>query len=181
MTDTTTALAYLLPDESVDKINIIRTKYDRAVTRWYPHINFIFPFVPVAEFDDTKQQMMTSVCNMESFDVVFDNIDYFSQGKGNITFHLNLSNESEEKFQHLNRVIRECIPDVQVKRNDFKPHLTLGQCKLIDWKNVEQEVKMLFGDKIITKFNKLSFLHRNPESNDKMIEVDHLMLKTACF
>lgn len=165
--DTTTALAFVLPDEFVEKINLIRQKYDKAVNRWPPHINFLFPFLPVSEFEIIESQL-ESLQQFGSFQINFNRLGYFSQGKDNITFHLKLDYESEIKFQSLFKEIRKLLPNVTVKRPDFHPHLTLGQCQISNWSEIEQEILNLIGNGFIVNCNHLFCLHRNSYTDDKM-------------
>ena len=42
---THTALAFVLPTAVQAQVQSIRKVYDKAYTRWPPHINFFFPFL----------------------------------------------------------------------------------------------------------------------------------------
>ena len=176
MTDTTTALAFVLPDEFRNDVNTIRVKYDKAVNRWPPHINFLFPFVSVSEFETIKSRLELLKL-IGSFDINFNTLGFFSQGKGNITFHLKLDDDSEKKFQEIFKQIRKELPEIQVKRPDFHPHLTLGQCKNTEWANVEAEIKTILGEGFIVKCDNLVCLNRNPSTQDKMVEVVKIHLE----
>lgn len=167
--DTTTALAFALPDAFVPKVNEIRTKYDRAAKRWPPHINFLFPFIPTREFEAARENLAESLNSKEAFEVVLDELGFFSQGKGNITFHLKASAESERKFQELFEIIHRTLPSVST-RKEFHPHLTLGQCHRNDWPQLERELRQWLGEGIHTRCEKIVFYHRSPETGDKMVE-----------
>lgn len=175
MSDTTTALAFLVPESQRESINTIRSKYDRASNRWPPHINFLFPFVSPSEFADIKSKL-SALSSEASFDVVFEELGFFAQ-KDNITFHLKPSGESCAKFQNLYKIIRKSLPDVQVKRSDFHPHLTLGQCSKKDWPALEKELKSTWLKSGITmRCDKVVFFHRSPSSSDKMVELESVSL-----
>ena len=59
--EVTTALTLVIPIEFHNKINEIRSKYDRAYPRWMPHINFFFPFVTQTELKNVTEKL-TRVC-----------------------------------------------------------------------------------------------------------------------
>lgn len=187
--DTTTALAFVIKDsKSVDLINSIREKHDRAFKRWPPHVNFIFPFVPTSQFDTIRTKL--EKLNLQSFDVSFDTIGYFSQGK-NCTIHLKCSNESTEKnMANVFAQITKACPEIEIKRAEFHPHLTLGQCKKSELKNTITSFNKELGlnsnsdndndndngSPLTLKFDTLEFLSRSPETNDKMVSVMTLNL-----
>jgi 2'-5' RNA ligase len=178
MSDTTTALAFILPtNEKSLELDSIRNTYDKAAKRWPPHINFLFPFVSPSQFEQIKV-LLGEIESIGSFDIKFNKLSYFSQGKGNITFHLGLDDESEHNLQKIYAAIRRLLPMVEVKRNDFHPHLTLGQCKLTEWNNVLcNEMTNWLGEGITVRFDKITFVHRNMESMDKMVEVSSVCLQ----
>jgi len=65
-------------------VNEIRLAYDRAAKRWPPHINFMFPFIPVEQFEEAREKLEAELQNESAFEVVLEKIGFFSQGKGNI-------------------------------------------------------------------------------------------------
>lgn len=167
--DTTTALAFTLNDEkAVQQINSIRADHDRACKRWMPHINFIFPFVNPSQFEQVRQTL--AKLNVEPFDVVFDKVSHFAQGKM-CTVNLQCDAESEKKLCAVfNQILKAC-PEIEVKRVEFHPHLTLGQCKKSDLQAITETFTKTLCDVIGKKFpfTELQFLHRTPESDDKMV------------
>lgn len=176
MTDTTTALAFTLPKEFVENVNSIRQKYDKAVNRWPPHINFLFPFVSSDQFENTKEKLK-DLGDQESFNVVFKELGFFSQRKGNITFHLKLDKESDEKIKKIYKMILASLPGFPIKEKAYHPHLTLGQCKTAEWPKLEIELKAWLGEGLTVKCDKIVFFHRTPESGDKMVEENNVLLK----
>lgn len=169
--DTTTALAFVLPEQFRENVNNIRQKYDKAYDRWPPHINFLFPFVSVTEFEQIREKL-SSLELFGSIEANFNTLGYFSQSKENITFHLKLDKNGEEKFQKLFEEIKKLLPHIPIKRPDFHPHLTLGQCKNTEWCMIEEEIiNQLNGlDNFMVNVDCLVCLHRNQSTNDKMVE-----------
>lgn len=181
MSDTTTALAIVIDSKYHDKINEIRSKKDRAYPRWMPHINFIFPFVPEDNFDDIYDKLKDPL-NLKLFELTFDKINYFSQGKNGYTFHLEPDAQSIIKLREIYDQIKVSLPLIQLKSkskskdgNEFHPHCTIGQCsksqddlnkmqkELNDWLNSFDDGKISFNLK------ELCMLKRSPETNDQMV------------
>jgi|GEM_PF-4369319 len=162
--DTSTALAFVIPLEFHDKINEIRSKNDKAFQRWMPHINFIFPFVPLSEFDTIGSRLEDELQYTLAFDLHLDEIGYFDQGE-KVTIHLKTSNES--KLLKLNNQIKKVCSKNQSK-NQFHPHVTIGQFIKKDLEEILIELKKWLGDGFKCRVNQISFLHRSPETDDKM-------------
>jgi 2'-5' RNA ligase len=186
--DTTTALAIVIPEEFHDKINQIRSKYDRAHYRWMPHINFIFPFVSITKFDAIALDLETKLSNYNAFDVHLNVIGCFhKKGQPNATFHIKPSDDSE--LQKLNSVVKYCDrPGRQdrskTKRDDFHPHVTIGQFGILSRSGLTDKLSDpapdlidWLGSGIKFKVNKLCLLHRSPESGDKMVVIREIFLK----
>lgn len=174
----TTALTFMLPEEHVGNVNTIRTQYDKAAKRWPPHINFMFPFVAPSDFDAVVAALQGASLG-GPFPVLFDNVGFFPQ-KSNVTFHLKLSEDSELCFQKLFDVIKDALPHVVVSRPEFKPHLTLGQCRRSEWPAMERKLREwleMSGERgLTTSCNRLSLLHRSPSTDDCMVVIHTVTL-----
>lgn len=183
MSDTTTALAIIIDPKFHDKINEIRSKQDRAHPRWIPHINFIFPFVPIEKFDDVHSKLKTAFQENEikQFELSFEEIDSFSQAK-QFTFHLKPNNESVQKLRQIFDLIKKTFPWIQIKSHGdslFSPHCTLAQCPKKDAQTKQNELsnwlKKEFPDgKISFTVDKICFLKRSAETNDQMTIKDYV-------
>jgi len=173
--DTTTALAFALPENLIDFVNEIRNKHDRAAKRWPPHINFLFPFIPLSEFEDVREKLQGYLQNEFSFELVLDELSFFSQGRGKITFHLKPNKESEQKLQSLFAIIQEALPGISSKK-EFHPHLTLGQCLRSEWPEIERELQSWLGTGIITTCEKVVMYHRSVDTGDRMVEKKNVSL-----
>lgn len=124
--ETTTALTLTIPKEFHDKINDVRKLYDRAVFRWMPHINFLFPFVPEDRFPDIISRLTPKLKSFGSFELELSQLGHFKQGK-NVTMHIKPKDCT--KLKELFNLIRQTIPDVESKHDEFNAHLTIGQFK----------------------------------------------------
>jgi 2'-5' RNA ligase len=182
MTDTTTALAFLIPTH-VDDINAIRSSQDRAYPRWMPHINFIFPFVPVESFDQIKEKLdkafSSSNFNLQKHEIIFDSIDYFKQSKG-ATFHLKPSKASEAILEKVFEIISTTLPEIKVKHDKFTAHCTIAQCEKKDIESKQNELNAWFntkfGGKLTVHLDKICMIKRSPESNDQMVIIKEVSL-----
>lgn len=156
--DTTTALTLVAPACHWDKINEIRQHQDKAYPRWFPHINFLFPFVPVQRFDDIKFRLNTALKDFGPFVLEMKTIGYFEQGKV-ATFHLKPVNDS--KLQALYQIIRQTLPEVEVKRDEFHPHMTLAQCKKSEVPAKMAELQQWLGGGITMNIDRICLINRS--------------------
>ena len=124
--DTTTALTLVFPEIHWPAINAIRQEHDRAYPRWMPHINLLFPFIPQGGFDIAATKLEKALSGIGPITVNFDTVDSFAQRK-QATYHLKPSDPGQ--LPDLFAAVREALPEIEVKRASFAPHLTLGQCK----------------------------------------------------
>lgn len=169
--ETTTALAFVISEADVSKkIDEIRSQYDRAFKRWPPHVNFIFPFTHIDNFDHIESLLRTAFNEgkLEPFDVFFNSIGFFSQGKGNVTLHLKPDQRSEVRLGKIFELIKEALPNIKIKNKDFHPHLTIGQCHKNDLPDRLNELTKWLNEGFVVRFESISFLHRSPETDDRM-------------
>lgn len=134
MSEVTTALTLVIPDKLHDDINEIRKQYDRAYPRWMPHINFLFPFVSLDQFNDIKSRLEPHLKSIGSFDLDMSEIGHFKQGK-NVTVHLKPKDTT--KLKQVFDIIRQVLPEIPSKHDEFNPHLTIAQ-----FKNSELQTKL---------------------------------------
>lgn len=173
MSDVTTALAILVTSqEEVDKINGIRADHDRAYSRWMPHINFLFPFVPVEEFDEYQKKLQEALSGFGSFDLVLDQVGHFKQRKA-ATFNLQPSDDS--KLQELFNAVRAAIPEVQPKHPEFHPHLTIGQFKKFQIADKETELAQWLGDGVKVRIDGVYMINRSKEDRDVPFSVNRMI------
>jgi len=163
--DVTSALTLVIPSEYVDKINEIRSKQDKAYPRWMPHINFLFPFVEEHEFDDVTDKLEKALSEFNSFEITLNTIGSFAQGK-NLTVHISPPpNEANVKLQELFKVIRATLPYVQVKHNEFHPHLTIAQIPKAGADKALNELVTWLGSGFTFKVDKICILKRPRDDN----------------
>ncbi|AYV80841.1 MAG: hypothetical protein Harvfovirus8_2 [Harvfovirus sp.] len=156
--DVTTALALVIATENQEKIDQIRSKKDRAWPRWPPHINFLFPFVPLENFDDIMMRLSENLKGFSEFTIELNDVGYFKQGK-NITYHLKPKDDT--KIQQLAEIITKTLPEIKMKHEKFQPHVTLGQSSKGELDTIIAELKTWLGTGIRVKVDKISFLVRS--------------------
>jgi 2'-5' RNA ligase len=166
MTDVTTALTLVIPEEFHDKINIIRSKYDKAAVRWMPHINFLFPFVPLHQFEmvGVAIEKELKLNNITSFNMTLDDIGYFKQ-KGEYTIHLKGNNNSD--IIKLNTILCKALVPLGIKSKHavFNPHLTIAQCKVADFDNMIDTLNLWLSDiNINFTVDKIHMISRSGDS-----------------
>jgi 2'-5' RNA ligase len=156
--DVTTALTLVIPEEFHERINSIRSKYDRAYPRWMPHINFMFPFIPKESFTEVGKVLADALIDFKNFKVTLSEVESFKR-KGNVTFHLRPRDTTQ--LEALFKVIRKALPDVELKHEEFVPHMTLGQCKNRDFDRIKSEIDSTVDPKSITfTVDKVSLISR---------------------
>jgi 2'-5' RNA ligase len=164
--DFTTALVWSMPEsDSLQQIQKIRAKHDKAYRNWPVHQTVWSPFVPLNMFP--KIQLQMEQCTGKVTTIVMDEIGYFSQGKGKISVHLKSSNDQSMHvlFQH----IKDALPNVPLIYTAFSPHLTLGQCKLEELPDMEKLIRDTIQLPIICNIDSLDLLSRQDSEPFKLI------------
>jgi 2'-5' RNA ligase len=173
--DYTTAVALILPGDHSIKVNSIREKYDKAYERWMPHINFMYPFFPVDDFDGVHEKLQEAFKEFTSFDLEFDDIGYFVQKtrdkKKIATYHMCVKDDN--KLQEIFKILTSVLPEVKV-RKVFRPHLTLGQCPRADADTVVEDVKeLLFLEKkMVVHIDGIYMINRSKDDNSVPFSVN---------
>lgn len=133
-TSSNSALVWTVTNSAdVQRLNGIRERFDHAYPRWeLPHITFIWPFMPRELFPEAHVRIRDQVLQVSTHRIInagtvaLDEIGTFPIGHGRVTVHLKSSDPLT--LQELYKQIRLALPEVPVKRTEFHPHLTLGQC-----------------------------------------------------
>jgi 2'-5' RNA ligase len=176
----TSAFTVTIDDTKInERIDTIRSKYDKAYPRWMPHINLFFPFFSLETFKEFKQSLQDAFKDFESFTVTLDKVDFFSQGKDRvtkekmITYNLRCEKKSLDNMKKLFTVAKS-----QLKINskkEFIPHLTLGQSAERDKDMMLSMLNETFKDPITFRVTKICVLQREKDSNFEV--VDEINLK----
>jgi len=118
----------IIPPESVwDSIQAIRKVHDKAYSRWMPHINLIYPFVPDNQFANVVATVTKSLSQFSAFNVKFQKLNYFSHG----TMWLQADTQPAGKVESIQLALEQAFPicnDLSQKSDHgFTAHLSLGQ------------------------------------------------------
>ncbi|KAH3760035.1 Endonuclease/exonuclease/phosphatase family protein [Pelomyxa schiedti] len=126
----TSAVVVVPPEDQWGQIQQIRQKHDKAYSRWMPHINMLYPFVPDAAFDAAVGRIQKAVSHLQPFTVTFQEQSFFEHGPSSCTLFANPTTNPPEALQTLEKALVEAFPlctDLSTREGGFHPHLTLGQ------------------------------------------------------
>ena len=163
MADVTTALTLVAPSEFHDKINEVRSKYDRAYPRWMPHVNFLFPFVSEDQFDTIVSKLGPALKNFGAFEFEMNEIGSFSQGK-TVTVHM--LSKDDSKLKELFHIIRKELPEIKPKHEEFAAHLTIGQFTKAEAPAKIEELKKWLGKGFTFNIGYICILQRSKTDNN---------------
>ncbi len=111
-----TAVAWLPPSwPSVDEV---RAAHDPAASRWPPHVNLLFGFVPEFLFEDAVPLLSAAATSVAPFSVRFDEVRAFEQGT------VYLSPADPAPWMALREALVSRFPQAAGR---FTPHLTVGR------------------------------------------------------
>ncbi len=123
-----TALALVPPESAWGPIQDIRHRHDRQVQRWPPHLNLLYPFRPLTDFQ-TITPGLTEVCaHLEPLTITLAEFRFFRHASGRCT--LWLAPEPLKPVRHLQQTIQALFPDcIDLSRFSagYTPHLSVGQ------------------------------------------------------
>ena len=123
--------AVLVPPQGVwAPIQAIRTRHDRQVRRWMPHMTLLYPFVPRAELIRITQRLALVCSRIAQFEVELRDFGLFEHRSGRSTLWLDPA--PREPIVGLQRALREALPECARDarmRDEFRPHLSVGQAR----------------------------------------------------
>jgi 2'-5' RNA ligase/endonuclease/exonuclease/phosphatase family metal-dependent hydrolase len=132
---TQTALAILAPTHLSAEIDTIRSFHDKAFGKWQPHINILYPFVPLDSLSNAVKIIRAGLLDERNtkFKLEFDDIGVFRH-RNNATVYLKPTTETEEQLQQLRTHLISCLGADKTVQSmnglEYRPHLTLGQANL---------------------------------------------------
>lgn len=171
--DVTTALTLIIPYQFENRINNVRSKYDRAYPRWMPHVNFIFPFIDSFHFGTVVDKLKLAFVknNIKPFTLKLNQLEYFKR-KRDVTFHLKAEDQSE--LENVFNVIKSTLPNVAIKHPTFQAHMTLGQCPKNDYEALKSEIeKQLELDTLHFEVSGISIIQRSKDDKNAPFSLVH--------
>src|ERR1700753_24268 len=180
LSSTQTAIAIIAPTHLSEEIDSIRSLHDKAFGKWQPHINILYPFVPLESLNDAITIIRETLASEQTpkLKIEFDDIGIFKH-RQNATVYLKPSVETEESLQQLSALLLSCLSTskkfVSKNGSEYHPHLTLGQVNL----NNDGELDYLNekAQRLVTikwDAEHLVVLKRNPSG--KMVLVEELSI-----
>eukprot|EP00164_Ancoracysta_twista_P012731 GFYU01020071.1.p1 GENE.GFYU01020071.1~~GFYU01020071.1.p1 ORF type:complete len:222 (+),score=35.38 GFYU01020071.1:85-666(+) len=145
----TSAVALIPPQWAWPQIQTIRKEHDRAYDRWMPHINLVYPFVPVDDFADAAQIISNEVKQLSPFTLHLKQFNYFTQ-RDRVTMHI--TPEEEDGGITQLRALQQlasagfphCTEQHTKSKDGFSPHMTVGQYAKKDAVSTQKELTTQF-------------------------------------
>ena len=125
----TSALCWIPASEQQPTIQALRRQYDKQINRWPPHVNMLYPFVPLAEFESAAARLSEVLRDHAPFSVVLSRVTSFRHSKKSLTAWLEPAPLAASVWQELQAACQAAFPHCtdQTSRGAFVPHLTIGQ------------------------------------------------------
>ncbi len=124
------AVVVIPPQRLWQPIQAIRSRHDRHLRRWMPHITLLYPFYPRSEFPFWAERLGELCLTQAPIGIRLEALQYFHQGRGRYTLWLAPQPaQALIDLQHrLQRIATDC--DEQSRfAGGFIPHLSLGQVR----------------------------------------------------
>jgi len=114
------------------------------------------------QFNSAETRLIKELENIEPFNLTLDEIGFFQQDK-NLTVHIKTKDDSNLK--KLFSAIKKTLPDVQIKHDEFHPHLTIAQVSNNGSQKQIDQFKLWLGDRFTFEVNKICILQRSKLDN----------------
>lgn len=198
------ALALIPPESCWPLIQCIRKNYDPSYTRWMPHINLIYPFLPEDFFEQIAPQIQDILSHFAPFSITFRHFRFFRH-RQSTTIWLEPETDPPEILLNLEAKLQQCFasfaPDSQAR--PFTPHLTVARLEnedhseseieqyLLEWQKswqaisfVVQEISLISRQKETPFSIKKSFSFSSPLSTQKttktlLTQLEQILRKNA--
>ena len=138
------ALVVMPPESSWEEIQTIRQKHDKSFTRWMPHINLVYGFLPEKHFEAAAKVLQAELAKIPAFEVTLESFAQFSHRASNTVF-LQPDFGSQGVLKSFQARLEGLFPhcDEQGRKSDkgFTPHLTVAQFKKGEAEDKERMIK----------------------------------------
>eukprot|EP00742_Colponemidia_sp_Colp-10_P014057 GILJ01015923.1.p1 GENE.GILJ01015923.1~~GILJ01015923.1.p1 ORF type:complete len:1520 (-),score=259.96 GILJ01015923.1:186-4409(-) len=135
-----TALCVIPPPKLCSHIDIIRTSYDKAYTRWMPHLTILYPFVHPAKFADAIPLLQNALSKLPPFRVTLRKLAILNEDDPAAKKHVIyiVPEVKTECLMRLQAVVQKIFPQCvrpamhgqEINADgfpQFRPHITVGQ------------------------------------------------------
>lgn len=124
------AVAIVPPAEAWPAIQAIRTRHDRHVERWMPHINLLYGFVHEEHFPEAARTLASALRGLSPFVLTLGELRRFDH-RASSTVWLHPVSEPEGALLSLQRTLEalfpQCHEQSRVSAQGFTPHLSIAQ------------------------------------------------------
>ena len=147
--------------DNVEKIQNIRKKYDELYDLIEPHITVAFPFSNDISNKELKTKLIEVLKEVKPFKVVCEGVSLKKDNRiGKYYIFLNIT-EGKEKINNIHlEVYNKILPNVDIKKYNYEPHITLGTTE-----NSKEQI--ILNEKFETIIDEISVeeIGKNEESN----------------
>lgn len=190
-----TAAVLLPPKEIWEKIEQLRIQHDKSFVRWPPHINMLYPFVPLEDFPAAVETLHSGLKLQKPFDVHLKTFQHFLHNNTS-TIWLHPQTEGTEIVdlqRHLESLFPQCNDLSKKSSNGFTPHLTVGQSSKnqaegftqkfqVDWNPLTFTVDSIYllqrnGDHPFSTLYQIPFGGKEIKTFDVMLEEQQGLLR----
>ncbi|KAL7629033.1 hypothetical protein AAE478_000551 [Parahypoxylon ruwenzoriense] len=127
-----TALCIIPPRHLWTAVEALRSRYDKAYLKWPPHVNLVYPFVPVqglsAAMESIISQFQARDVRNEPH-VRLDAAGFFPKAKWNTIF---IHDQDPVRASKLNDLRNAILGVLGHSPNDYQMHMTIAQSKGLD-------------------------------------------------
>ena len=112
---------------NIHKIQMIREKYDELFDIIEPHITLAFPFKNNISNEELKQGLLTITKDITPFKIKCKGVTLKKDNRIN-TYYIFLNiQEGKEVINEINhRIYKNILKDIDIKKYNYEPHITLG-------------------------------------------------------
>ncbi len=131
--------------ENISEIEKVRKKYDELYGILPPHITLAFPFRNDISNNKLKEQLLDVISDIKPFKVKCKGISLKKDEKINSYYiFLNIVEGKEKIVEIHNRIYKNILKDIDVKKYNYEPHITLGNTNNFDEKvNLNEEFETI--------------------------------------
>lgn len=158
----------IIPDDTTcQKIQSIRQQFDRQHSRWMPHINLLYGFLPARYFEQAANELSTAIRNFPAFDLALKEYKFFAQKSETTAWLEPIETEQKGSLKRLQKLLLDLFRmksrGDQAKK-DFTPHLSIGQFR----SEVQALASLPSWEATSFKVGKIAFISRSHTSAFKV-------------
>lgn len=155
---------------NIDKIQTVRKKYDELFNVIMPHITIAFPFDKDIPNEQLKKQLENILVNIKPFKIKCKGITLKKDTKVDTYYiFLNLVEGKDEIKKIHDKVYKNILKDIDLKKYNYEPHITLGNTN-----NSNEKIKL--DEEFVTLIDSI-IVERIGEHEESIVEFE---IKMKC-